>query len=67
MRQGQWCPQRLSLALGPAHLAATHDVDVEDRYTAVRPLVQHQTVSFGQPQLISTLLGHDHHVTQQLK
>ena len=54
------------LAGGPAQLASSQDMDVDviDRLAAVRAVIDYHPVAFGQPHLLSTLLCHDHHVTQ---
>lgn len=56
------------LAGGPAQLASAHhvDVDVVDGLATVGPVVQDQPVALGQADLLGTLLGHYHHVAQEL-
>lgn len=59
---------RKRLARGPLHPTTTQDMDVDvvHRLAAISPVVDDNPVAVGQLRLLSTLLGNDQQVTQQL-
>lgn len=63
------CDGRRRLTGGPTHAASTEDVDMDvvDRLTSVRSVIDDNPVAFRQARLLSTLLRNYHQVAQQLR